>query len=114
MRISDWSSDVCSSDLSTSASSIACHECQQRRAAILNRLRGPQPDRPSRLERADTRPGSTQAFDQGIIALEHVCELRDRKSVGWGQRVSVRVDLGGRRIIKKKTRKSKQKRLYES
>src|SRR3546814_14275920 len=26
----------------------------------------------------------------------------DRKSVVWGKRVSVRVDLGGRRIIKKK------------
>src|SRR3546814_14239372 len=26
----------------------------------------------------------------------------DRKSVVWGRRVSVRVDLGGRRIIKKK------------
>src|SRR3546814_13550081 len=28
--------------------------------------------------------------------------LIDRKSVGWGQRVSVRVDMGGRRTIKKK------------
>src|SRR3546814_17808920 len=26
---------------------------------------------------------------------------KDRKSVGWGKSVSVRVDLGGRRIIKK-------------
>src|SRR3546814_11165450 len=30
---------------------------------------------------------------------------RDRKSVGEGQNVSVRVDLGGRRINKKKTKK---------
>src|SRR3546814_19230487 len=28
---------------------------------------------------------------------------KDRKSVVWGESVSVRVDLGGRRIIKKKT-----------
>src|SRR3546814_18367540 len=28
--------------------------------------------------------------------------LIDRKSVGWGKRVSVRVDLGGRSIVKKK------------
>src|SRR3546814_11097843 len=28
----------------------------------------------------------------------------DRKSVGWGKKVSVSVDLGGRRIIKKKTK----------
>src|SRR3546814_16925619 len=27
---------------------------------------------------------------------------QDRKSVVWGKRVSVRVDIGGRRIIKKK------------
>src|SRR3546814_17480454 len=29
----------------------------------------------------------------------------DRKSVEWGKSVSVRVDLGGRRIIKKKIKK---------
>src|SRR3546814_17722808 len=32
-------------------------------------------------------------------------ELRDRKSVVWGKSVSVRVDLGGRRLIKKKNTK---------
>src|SRR3546814_14688195 len=31
--------------------------------------------------------------------------VSDRKSVGWGKSVSVRVDLGGRRIIKKKKHK---------
>src|SRR3546814_14599245 len=31
----------------------------------------------------------------------------DRKSVGWGKSVSVRVYLGGRRIIKKKITKKK-------
>src|SRR3546814_11519678 len=34
----------------------------------------------------------------------------DRKSEGEGKRVSVRVDLGGRRIIKKKTTTKKEKR----
>src|SRR3546814_12128022 len=33
------------------------------------------------------------------------CEMEDRKSVGEGKSVSVRVDLGGRRIIKKKKKK---------
>src|SRR3546814_13806583 len=33
--------------------------------------------------------------------------LEDRKSVVWGKRVSVRVDLGGRRIIKKKKTKKR-------
>src|SRR3546814_17692729 len=35
--------------------------------------------------------------------------IEDRKSVGWGKSVSVRVDLGGRRIIKKKKQKYKKK-----
>src|SRR3546814_16587407 len=33
--------------------------------------------------------------------------VRDRKSVVWGKSVSVRVDLGGRRIIKKKKKHRK-------
>src|SRR3546814_15486979 len=35
------------------------------------------------------------------------CEEQDRKSVVEGKSVSVRVDLGGRRILKKKTKKDK-------
>src|SRR3546814_20744422 len=31
-----------------------------------------------------------------------MCRQRDRKSVGYGKSVSVRVDIGGRRIIKNK------------
>src|SRR3546814_10999981 len=41
------------------------------------------------------------AFLQGIE-----CSMRDRKSVVSGKSVSVRVDLGGRRIIKKKKKKT--------
>jgi hypothetical protein len=41
----------------------------------LKPLRGPQPDAPSRLEPHDTRFVDAQAFNQGIIALEHVREL---------------------------------------
>src|SRR3546814_13111981 len=37
----------------------------------------------------------------------------DRKSVVWGKRVSVRVDLGGRRIIKKKKTNTHSKRDKE-
>src|SRR3546814_20567391 len=36
--------------------------------------------------------------------LDHLRVERDRKSVVKGKSVSVRVDLGGRRIIKKKTK----------
>src|SRR3546814_14652296 len=35
----------------------------------------------------------------------------DRKSVEWGTSVAVRVDLCGRRMMKKKTEKSKNKKI---
>src|SRR3546814_17519493 len=42
-----------------------------------------------------------EPFQRGIDRL-------DRKSVGWGKSVAVRVDLGGRRIIKKKKKKRRE------
>src|SRR3546814_11172324 len=54
-------------------------------------------------------------FDEAKIAMGEIRSLRelgesewadywgDRKSVVWGKRVAVRVDLGGRRVITKKT-----------
>src|SRR3546814_11675007 len=78
MRISDWSSDVCSSDLF-------------RAAGLDGSL--------YQGFRAEGRPDPQQtsprmgAGDGG---------RPDRKSVVLGKSVSVRVDLGGRRVIKKK------------
>src|SRR3546814_16138695 len=72
MRISDWSSDVCSSDLVSPAS-----------APPARRSAGGQ-----RSAARDRRPPAAQPRDDG-----------DRKSVGQGQSVSVRVGPGGRRII---------------
>src|SRR3546814_20963762 len=43
------------------------------------------------------------------VLLGHYAPDLDRKSVVEGKSVSVRVDLGGRRIIKKKTQKQKNK-----
>src|SRR3546814_19505204 len=40
--------------------------------------------------------------DQGLIAFWHQSGIIDRKRVVLGKSVSVRVDLGGRRTIKKK------------
>src|SRR3546814_14272566 len=109
MRISDWSSDVCSSDLSRS---------WKRKTW-------------SRRWKASSRPGwkSTPDMDQIAPANSYDVEAirRDfpilsrqvhgkplvyldngeRKRVVEGKSVSVRVDLGGRRIIKKK-RKNKR------
>src|SRR3546814_20716826 len=42
-------------------------------------------------------------IDDALLApFARRSRIQDRKSVGWGKRVSVRLDLGGRRIIKKK------------
>src|SRR3546814_16918432 len=87
MRISDWSSDVCSSDLADDAANyggigageiIAGAVVLGGLAAILSSSDN------DRYDRSDAR-----------------YRREDRKSVGSGKRVSVRVDLGGRRIIKK-------------
>src|SRR3546814_18028822 len=93
MRISDWSSDVCSSDL------VAFSDF-------------------ARLSQSNTFTGANQnvsgtsarwtATDGGVTARlmaessSSAVEVGDRKSVVSGKSVSVRVDLGGGRIIKKK------------
>src|SRR3546814_16534494 len=78
VRISDWSSDVCSSDL------CPARPARARRDVGLLRRSGDEPTRAVDAARREEGP------------------LADRKSVVWGKSVSVRVDLGGRRIIKKK------------
>src|SRR3546814_13889890 len=45
-------------------------------------------------------------FGTGSAGRKDVSGIADRQSVVEGKSVSVRVDLGGRRIIKKKTRKN--------
>src|SRR3546814_12578435 len=50
--------------------------------------------------------GPPQQIDQ-FACIGANQSLRDRKSVVWGKSVSVRVDLGGRRIIKKKKKEYK-------
>src|SRR3546814_12317916 len=108
MRISDWSSDVCSSDLGLSRE-IRPGACGVYDAAT-DKYIFPRPCRvahhlrhgPARLSARhgrDRKPlRGTAAADQGAVARSSL----DRKSVVSGQGVSVRVDLGGRRIIKKK------------
>src|SRR3546814_10925742 len=119
MRISDWSSDVCSSDLVFQRSLGA-----GRAAAGLE----PQSHYPvqHQCEKTDQRMGA-DALREPMeyrgdiqIALEHakaaldvgpallaLNDLRDRKSVGSGRGVSVSVDTGGGGTIKKKNKKKK-------
>src|SRR3546814_21047871 len=100
MRISDWSSDVCSSDL-------------QNKEAYYLALR--QTQRSIRTDAPDWQHWLVfflRALSQQVHCLDRKVEREklDRKSVVQGKSVSVRVDPGGRRIIKKKYIRQKQMR----
>src|SRR3546814_17631993 len=89
MRISDWSSDVCSSDLATH-SAFCEHGAKAFQSAHFADL----------LHRAFH---FLMHFQEPVDLLHCRAGTLDRKSVVEGKSVSVRVDLGGRRIIKNKT-----------
>src|SRR3546814_19617019 len=113
MRISDWSSDVCSSDLPmrTIRSALTRDETDAARGitsrSTSRRRRYPGRARVYHLhgfgeESADRRRAQKSWYEStpGVRTQRS----KDRKSVGSGKSVSVRVDLGGRRIIKKKNK----------
>src|SRR3546814_11882857 len=98
MRISDWSSDVCSSDL-LHGLALQVVEARYRagRAAVIG-------------EPAIDIEGVLQVVLVGIVLALQELDIAhsaavdgalDRKSGVKGKSVSVRVDLAGRRIIKK-------------
>src|SRR3546814_18907594 len=96
MRISDWSSDVCSSDLLAPTNPFAVVILAQLDA---NATR----DGPARMARKTELVLGLYLWGfsrDNVIKLFRIIE--DRKSVVKGKSVSVRVDLGGRRILKKK------------
>src|SRR3546814_17025897 len=112
MRISDWSSDVCSSDLDSG-------EEKQRYNQHGRKYR--QPTQGSGKKPADDslitpRSAAKPYVEPSKETAEPVHEpasfalifrkVRDRKSAVEGKSVSVRVDLGGRRMIKKKKKKN--------
>src|SRR3546814_14959224 len=122
MRISDWSSDVCSSDLRAGGTQVG------------GALQAPEPgdfDRITVTIMANGTDLATYAVDrrgQWLLPLPNASPpfgpgppprtapvTVDRKSVVSGKSVSVRVDLGGRRIIKKKNNKyeTRNNSIYE-
>src|SRR3546814_19114435 len=97
MRISDWSSDVCSSDLRLGG-------CASR-----SRPRGSTAFSWRQREKVEGRRpfvhNSSSLKRRGFYE-QIPSQSRDRKSVGEGKSVSVRLDVGGRRIIKKNKKKN--------
>src|SRR3546814_17595515 len=97
MRISDWSSDVCSSDLIVIGAEavLACDREAHLMQAGLDLI----------LAIDRVRRGQERAIG---LAAEHIIARRstdlDRKSVVEGKSVSVRVDLGGRRYDQKRNK----------
>src|SRR3546814_16844034 len=110
MRISDWSSDVCSSDLRRCRAGGHPPRCHRSRCRWPARL--PNRDRaaPIRNRPFVARAGNDETVGLALFAHQGVRSAQpgDRKSVVSGKRVSVRVDLGGRRVIKKKKKKKKK------
>src|SRR3546814_12894666 len=110
MRISDWSSDVCSSDLRGLWPESAD---RARESSLLvpqwlyGQLRTASGLRLVELVRLlfERLVGRDVRRQDPIEVLD----LLDRKSVVEGKRGSVRVDLGGGRIVKKKKKKKKSK-----
>src|SRR3546814_18545952 len=100
MRISDWSSDVCSSDLDDHVAAVEqCQGLALARQAHADRAMQQVP-----VEGVH-RLAEFEHYVLGDVDQQRhradAAAAPDRKSVGEGKSVAVRVDLGGRRIIKK-------------
>src|SRR3546814_17237411 len=112
MRISDWSSDVCSSDLVRAGGLRGAVERYAKALDAIRQTRAqgidPMPHQREALDRA--RDALDAIRPQGSTDLNSAFRNEDRKSVVEGTSVSVRVDLGGRRIIKKKKNQQPQKK----
>src|SRR3546814_14719358 len=122
MRMSDWSSDVCSSDLILPLIRADDDEAPGGQFAVIGRSQGrrqyllylmciwsgrnqiPWLCRAARKQIVD---GRGKIVEHGHF-YRHAGRGRDRKSVVEGKSVSVRVDLGGSRIIKKKKDRQQQ------
>src|SRR3546814_15921277 len=100
MRSSDWSSDVCSSDLGRPAA------CKPNRPLPNRRSKEPHLEHYHGTTILGVKKGGkTVVAGDGQVSLGNTVikqNARERKSVVKGKSESVRLNLGGRRIIKKK------------
>src|SRR3546814_14034600 len=108
MRSSDWSSDVCSSDLAAKSTrnSVCSPMCRTR-----------ENDEPSGAAPTATelelRLGRLVSVSPTSCVFAADPAISDRKSVGQGKGVSGRVDLGVRRIITTKKTESYNTQINE-
>src|SRR3546814_16257584 len=118
MRISDWSSDVCSSDLQPTLDRhgrIAVALQLGTAALVAAQTQEPHPPRAAdgRRQEAAKQPHGEHAglYDDRIYPPRRGARLRERTRrhrlgawtrVGWGKGVEVRVEIGGRLVLKKK------------
>src|SRR3546814_17691317 len=102
MRISDWSSDVCSSDLVKEAALAWVPDAMR----FLDHQSEADPEFAPNVDDVDddTATVGDEADDADATTAADL-DPAARQSVAEGKSVSVRVDLGGRLIINKQTDK---------
>src|SRR3546814_19890876 len=114
VRISDWSSDVCSSDLLGAGeldvvlqhglAGAGAGEADDQRGLEQREVHRRQQHLRQAVER-EKADGDAEHLDRlaatagGQHLADHRDPQQDRKSGQWGKGVSVGVDLGGRRLI---------------
>src|SRR3546814_17881190 len=108
MLISDWSSDVCSSDLFKGLRAISPSSFIARNTGLSESFSRIHSEIASRIsdKRKGTRHPPPSQIAPGINALHDSTTIRlrrkHRKRVEYGKRVSEHLDFGGQRTIKKK------------
>src|SRR3546814_14843916 len=111
MRISDWSSDVCSSDLTSRWQGCRVYVLRRTRplfgvdASVGQELAAKAASARGRTSRAARLHAASPAVTmRRMHRYAFIILLLDRKSVVSGKSGSVRVDSGGRCIFNKKTK----------
>src|SRR3546814_20808421 len=108
MRISDWSSDVCSSDLHDGEAAGEVHAEEADHLGVAHAGAHDEAEARELQKREERRYGAGGDDDEEQPPGREEDEAleKERKSVVEGKRVSVRVELGGRRNMKKKKTKT--------
>src|SRR3546814_12213228 len=104
MRISDWSSDVCSSDLTERAGTSFWYSMAQVELELARGNHGKAKELVTtiRTQSQNAQGGLDRSWMRPWMLLLLLANDTARDSVAPGQSVSVSVDLGGRRILIKK------------